>query len=69
MYFTLPVPEEHTKDYDRAIRFISLDTREEIKLSEADAKSYVEDMWGWTASYLSNTSSYFVEENIEEDSD
>lgn len=56
--WTLPVPEEHTKDYDRAIRSLSLDARAEVKLSEQDARNYVDDQWNWSNSFLSNTVSY-----------
>ncbi len=67
IYFTLPVPEEHTKDYDRAIHSLEIDARDEIKLSEQDARSYVDDFWGWSASYFANTSSYnFKQEETEE---
>ena len=70
VYFTLPVPEEHTKDYDRAIRSLGLDTRDEIKLTEADARCYVDDQWGWSQSFLSNTVSYnFKQEETEETDD
>lgn len=69
IYFALPVPEEHTKDYDRAIRSLALDTRVEIKLSEQDARCYVDDQWGWTQNYLSNTSSYLVSQKIETEED
>jgi hypothetical protein len=69
VFFTLPVPEEHVNDYDRAIRFVTIDTRKEIKLSEQDAINYVEDQWGWSQSYLSNTTSYLATQEIETEDD
>jgi hypothetical protein len=69
IFFTLPVPEEHTKDYDRAIHSLELDARDEIKLTEQDARCYVDDQWGWSDSYFANTSSYNFagKEETEED--
>ena len=69
LYFPYPVPEEHLKDYDRAIHSLELDARDEIKLNEQDARNYVDDFWGWSGSYASNTSSYLVspEKNEEEE--
>ena len=56
--FLLPVPEEHLKDYDRAIHSLELDTRNEIKLDDGEARCYVEDQWNWINSFLSNTVAY-----------
>jgi hypothetical protein len=69
VYFVLPVPEEHVNDYDRIIRFLAIDTRKEIKLTEQEARNYVDDQWGWTQSYLSNTTSYLASEEIETEED
>ena len=69
VYFVLPVPEEHLKDYDRAIRSLELDARDEIKLTEQDARNYVDDFWGWSQSYLSNTTAYLDTERTEEEED
>jgi hypothetical protein len=69
VYFVLPVPEEHLKDYDRAIRSLELDARDEIKLTEQDARNYVDDFWGWSQSYLSNTTAYLDTKRTEEEED
>lgn len=52
-------PEDHTDDYNRALRMLELDTRSEIELDEEDAAQFLMDDWGWTnnfaESYTSNT--------------
>ena len=69
IYFALPVPEEHIKDYDRAIHSMSLDTRKEIKLSEQDARNYIDDQWGWSQNFLSNTVAYNFKQTETEEID
>jgi len=63
VYISLPVPEEHLSDYDRAIRMVELDTRPEILLTEKDAAHFIEDCWEWEHSFLSNTTSYLATED------
>jgi hypothetical protein len=52
-------PEDHTDDYERALRMLDLDTRSEIELDEEDSAQFLMDDWGWTNSfadsYTSNT--------------
>jgi len=57
-FLELPVPEEHTKDYDRAIMMLEWDKGTEVELSEVEFAQYVEDDWGWQQSFASNTMSY-----------
>ena len=58
VYVHLPVPEEHTKDYERVIRMLEMDTRDVIVLEELEARQYLDDDWGWKGSFTSNTTSY-----------
>lgn len=55
---SLPMPEDHTRDYDRAIQMIEMDTRDEIELSEYDFQSYVLDDWNWKRQFLTTNSAY-----------
>lgn len=61
LYVDLPVPEEHTADYDRAIQMLAMDTTVDVKLSETAYARLVDDDWGWRDSFAANTSSYLVE--------
>ena len=58
LYANLPVPEEHTKSYDRAIRMVRNHVGETIALKEEEYEQYVDDDWGWRRSFASNTLSY-----------
>jgi len=54
----LPVPEDHTDDYDTAIQMLKLSVDDTIELSEHDIEEYVMDRWGWYASFAANTLRY-----------
>lgn len=54
----LPVPEEHTDDYDRVIQLMEWELADEVELSEGDFRQYVLNEWGWMTSFASNTRSY-----------
>lgn len=58
LYVSLPVPENHTRDYDRTIRMLEMDTRDVIPLTDTEAKTYVEDQWSWRRAWIDNTASY-----------
>ena len=51
-------PEDHTDDYDRAIRMLRMETRAEIEIEEADFAVYVMDQWRWKTAWASNTLAY-----------
>lgn len=56
----MPVPEDHTHDYDRVIAMLEMSIEDVITLSEQDFNCYVMDQWAWTASFTGNTTSYLV---------
>lgn len=51
-------PEDHTADYDRAIRMIELHVPDTIELSEADAAHFLMDDWDWTRAWRKMSSGY-----------
>lgn len=57
-YLRLPIPEEHTKDYDRALQMLAWHEADTIELTEAEFTQYVQDDWGWRQSFINNTASY-----------
>ena len=57
-YLRLPIPEEHTKDYDRALQMLAWHEEDTIELTEAEFTQYVQDDWGWRQSFVTNTASY-----------
>lgn len=58
MMISLPVPEDHTEDYDRALRMLELSIDDEIDLTEEDVAQYVQDDWSWSRAWAANTGSY-----------
>lgn len=51
----LPVPVDHTADYNRAIKMVEMSINATVSLSETDFAQYVMDDWGWQTQFLSNT--------------
>jgi hypothetical protein len=56
--WSLPVPEDHTADYDRVIAMIGRHVGETIRISEGKYRNYVDDEWGWTRAWRGSTESY-----------
>lgn len=54
----IPVPENHIRDYDRAITMLGLSVEPTIVLSEKDVQCYVMDDWAWKRQFLTTNSSY-----------
>ena len=54
----LPVPENHTRDYDRVIAMMELDIAETVALSEGDFAQYVLDDWKWKRQFLESNKAY-----------
>lgn len=55
---SLPVPEEHTEDFDRVLDMLQMTTDKQIELDEAQFDCYVRGRWHWMQSFASNTISY-----------
>ena len=54
----LPVPEEHTKDYDRAIKMLEMSVDKEIMMSEHSFREFIMDDWSWKRQFLAANSTY-----------
>lgn len=52
IHVNLPVPEDHTKDYDRVIRMVEMHQGESLELDQEHFAQYVMDDWGWRTSLL-----------------
>jgi hypothetical protein len=59
--FTLPVPEDHTEEFDTAIQMLEWETGEEVELVQNEFMNYVENNWGWARSFAANTGSYLAQ--------
>ena len=54
----LPLPEEHTSDYDAAIGLLEMSSDRLIPLTNHEYETYVLDRWEWARSFASNTMRY-----------
>lgn len=54
----LPKPQHHLKDYDLAIRMLTMSVDEHIEIEMHDFNQYVMDEWSWKAGFALTNSSY-----------
>lgn len=54
----LPLPVDHTRDYDRAIQMLEMSQDDVVELSEVDFASYIMDDWSWRRQFLASNSLY-----------
>lgn len=54
-------PQDHTDDYDRAIKMLELAEEESMVLSEVDIACYVMDQWGWSRNWAVSNMRYVPE--------
>jgi len=46
-HLNLPVPEDHTEDYDRELRMVEMSAENVIELNSHEFDQYVMDNWNW----------------------
>jgi len=56
--FNLPMPQDHTRDYDRAIGMLEMSLDDELVLTDQEFASYVQDNWGWMREFVGTSLSY-----------
>ena len=54
----LPIPQDHTPDYDRAVRMLELHTEDTLCLTEHEFAKYVMDDWNWKREFATLCSGY-----------
>lgn len=55
----LVYPEDHSRDYDRAISMMASSIYEDVRLTVNEFESYVLNNWEWKQSFIASTSFYF----------
>lgn len=55
---SLPEPEDHSGDYQTAIRMLEMSVGDEITITVDDFEKLVMDNWGWKGRWHETTSSY-----------
>lgn len=58
VYISLPVPEDHTDDYQAVIDGLEWDTRDEVELNTREFNTLVRNQWAWAPSFAANTQAY-----------
>lgn len=59
--FTLPIPEDHTRDYERVLKLLEMTKdagQDTVLLLENEQSMYVMDEWGWQKAF-SQTSTFY----------
>jgi hypothetical protein len=54
----LEAPQDHTADYERSIQMLEMSVDIEIIVSEQEFQQYVQDVWGWSRDWASNSMNY-----------
>jgi len=45
-------PKDYTKEYDDAIELLEWEIADEVDLSNADFKRFIQDEWGWKKAFM-----------------
>ena len=56
----LPIPEDHTQDYDRIIRMVELNIIDKIELEESESAMYIMDDWAWKRQWTASNTAYLI---------
>lgn len=59
--FYLPVPEDHTADYDRELRMLEMEVEDTVSLDSRLFDQLVMDNWAWSPAFAATNSVYAVE--------
>ena len=58
LIFTMPAPDDHTRDYDRVIAMVKMDTAQVWTMTEQEFACYVQDDWAWKRQWLQTSNRY-----------
>lgn len=61
-FINLTAPQDHTEDYERALKMLEWDTEQMVELSQQEFTQYVQDNWGWKEQFRT-TNSMYTEQN------
>lgn len=56
----LKYPEDHSSDYNRAIRLVELSAYDKVSLDETEFERYVMNNWEWKQSFITTNSAYYA---------
>jgi hypothetical protein len=58
LHIALEMPQDHTKDYDKAIAQLEWDTAEVIPINHQQFNNFVLDEWGWSQQFSTSNAAY-----------
>lgn len=56
--WNLPMPQDHTSDYDQAIELLEFSLDEELELTSHEFAQYIRDDWGWKTDFINMSDTY-----------
>ena len=56
--FSIPVPQDHSADYERAVMMLEMSVADKLDVSEEDFRMYVMDDWGWKRAFADTYTVY-----------
>lgn len=60
VFIHLPLPEDHTTDYDMVIGMLAMEVNETVTIGDDDFRAYVMDDWSWKRAWNTSNASYFA---------
>jgi hypothetical protein len=58
LLFSLRVPQDHSIEYETAIKMLELDVGEFVDLTTEQVQCLIQDQWGWKRTFLTSNSGY-----------
>jgi hypothetical protein len=58
LFIGLTEPQDHTSDYERAIRMLEMSVDDEITMSARDFEQFVMDNWEWKRNFVETSAMY-----------
>jgi hypothetical protein len=55
---TLPAPVHHLCEYDRSIKMLEMEVRDELELSSTEFEQFIEDQWHWKQGFNNFRATY-----------
>ena len=60
LHFDLPIPLDHSAEYDRALKMVEMSVDDILELTEQEFATLVMDDWGWKQQFLTSNSRYGI---------
>lgn len=58
VYVVFPQPEDHTADYDRALKMLEMHQGDTVEIAQQEFAQIVMDDWDWKDAFLTTNASY-----------